>query len=695
MESFRYKAFISYSHRDRKWSAWLQRALESYRVPKRLVGVDGEFGPVPQRLQPVFRDREDLPSASDLSAKVKEALEASEAMIVICSPAAMKSVWVNEEVQFFRGLGRQSRIFALIVDGDPQAKDPAGQCFPAALVKSPDGTEHEPLAADARKWADGKLLAKLKIVSGILGIRLDDLRRRNLQRQRRNRLITAASAVAVLLITGTLTYTMLTSQKQARQQRASTEELLGYMLGNLTRLDPIVGLEVIDQEDEQIKQYVRILGFDAMTDDQLIEKGMEWREQGQDDHYRGNTGEATEQFKRSRAAFVELHQREGSTTRALYELGQAEFWVGYVFYDNGELDEAEERFTRYGAIARRLVNADPNNAEMVMELSYTLGNLGALEGARANPDKDKSLSLFKSALQYNQIALVLDPENDAYRQAQARSLAFLADGWLASCDLGKALTFRQQNVASARALFEENPGDQGLKDEYASALSGLAAVQRRIPISQRAMANLQESSDLFRQLARSDDDNPWLHWRALMRKHRLFQIRTWAEPGEGLWLEAQALKQELDALYQANETGNYDKSVDYAATLFDYSHFAWREGRIKEAEQALREATDRLFALVSEKPENGIARQALGAALLDHWDRYKTLPNEEAVAFLNGYLVGRTGAWSCNEASLGAKLELMRGNISEATVYTSYLLGKGYFEPGFVAFCKKYDLCEQ
>lgn len=695
MESFRYKAFISYSHRDRKWSAWLQRALESYRVPKRLVGIDGEFGPVPQRLQPVFRDREDLPSASDLSGKVKEALEASEAMIVVCSPAAMKSVWVNEEVQYFRGLGREDRIFALIVDGDPQAKDPAGQCFPPALVKDPDGTEHEPLAADARKWADGKLLAKLKIVSGILGIRLDDLRRRNLQRQRRNRLIAVASAVAVLLITGTLTFTTLTSQKQARQQRASTEELLGYMLGNLTRLDPIVGLEVVDQEDEQTREYLSTLGFDAMTDDQLIEKGMEWREQGQDDQNRGNTGEAMEHFERSRAAFVELHQREGSTTRALYELGQAEFWVGYVFYDNGELDEAEERFTRYGAIARRLVNADPNNAEMVMELSYTLGNLGALEGARVNPDKDKSLSLFQSALQYNQIALVLDPENEAYRQALPRSLAFLADGWLASCDLGKAFTFRQQNVDSARAIFEENPGDQGLMDEYASALTGLATVQRRIPIAQRAMANLQESSGLFRQMAISDDDNPWLHWEALMRERLLFEIRTWVEPGKDLWPEAQALKQEVDDSYQANQPANYDLSVDYAVALLDYSHFAWREGRVKEAEQTLREATDRLYALVSEKPEHRGGRQVLAAALLEHWDRYKALPGEKAVDFLNGYLVGPTGAWSCNEASLGTKLELMRGNISEAKVYTSYLLGKGYFEPGFVAFCKKYDLCEQ
>jgi len=27
--------------------------------------------------------------------------------------------------------------------------------------------------------------------------------------------------------------------------------------------------------------------------------------------------------------------------------------------------------------------------------------------------------------------------------------------------------------------------------------------------------------------------------------------------------------------------------------------------------------------------------------------------------------------------------------------YTSYLLDKGFYEPGFVAFCRRYDLCDK
>ena len=49
---FRYKAFISYSHSDEEWAKWLHRALETYRVPKHLVGRETEFGPVPARIAP-------------------------------------------------------------------------------------------------------------------------------------------------------------------------------------------------------------------------------------------------------------------------------------------------------------------------------------------------------------------------------------------------------------------------------------------------------------------------------------------------------------------------------------------------------------------------------------------------------------------------------------------------------------------
>jgi len=80
--TYRYWAFISYSQRDVRWASWLHRALETYSIPRKLVG-QGEKAAIPRRLFPVFRDREELPGASDLGEKLTEALKQSKSLIVI------------------------------------------------------------------------------------------------------------------------------------------------------------------------------------------------------------------------------------------------------------------------------------------------------------------------------------------------------------------------------------------------------------------------------------------------------------------------------------------------------------------------------------------------------------------------------------------------------------------------------------
>lgn len=228
-----YKAFISYSHRDDKWAAWLHRALESYKPPKKLVGQVTDRGPVPQRLAPIFRDREELPTATDLGTVIDNALLNSEAQIVVCSPAAAKSRWVNEEILAFKRLGRADRIFCLIVGGEPNASDMPDredeECFPPALryVLGADGEigdeRTEPIAADARENKDGKANAKIKLIAGMLGVGFDALAQRELHRRQRRMMAIAAASVVGMVATSGLAVTAMLARAEAEQQRAEAE----------------------------------------------------------------------------------------------------------------------------------------------------------------------------------------------------------------------------------------------------------------------------------------------------------------------------------------------------------------------------------------------------------------------------------------------------------------------------------------
>jgi hypothetical protein len=187
---------------------FLHKKLETYRVPRSLVGTPSRDGTVPQRLIPVFRDREELPTSSQLGDNLQKALQQSRYLVVICSPASAQSRWVEEEIRAFKGWHGRDRIIALIASGIPNASDgpsPAEECFPYSMRFEGLGDDStpvrvEPIAADLRPGGDGKQRAFLKIVAGLLGVGFDDLYQREKRREQRRRLLAGALALGAVLV---------------------------------------------------------------------------------------------------------------------------------------------------------------------------------------------------------------------------------------------------------------------------------------------------------------------------------------------------------------------------------------------------------------------------------------------------------------------------------------------------------------
>jgi tetratricopeptide (TPR) repeat protein len=230
--SVRYRAFISYSHRDAALTQKLHRRLETYTVPRALRGVQPDGSEIGARLGAIFRDRDELASSGSLSRGIEDALDASAALIVVCSPTAVASPWVDAEIAYFRRKYPGRPAFAFVVAGDPGAdprKEPQRAAFPLNLLRSdvddPGSALGEPIAADAREQGDGFSAAFLKLVAGLLGLRYDQLRRRELRRrQQRGALLaglslTLAAIFAVLAVQATLAR----NEARAAQSRAELE----------------------------------------------------------------------------------------------------------------------------------------------------------------------------------------------------------------------------------------------------------------------------------------------------------------------------------------------------------------------------------------------------------------------------------------------------------------------------------------
>lgn len=217
----RYAAFISYSHRDRTIADWVHRRLETYRVPAPLRGRAGALGEIGARLPPVFKDREELASSADLAESVRAALAEASSLVVICSPDAARSRWVNEEIRTFRALGRGDRIQCIIVRGHPYASrlpgaDPAEECFPPALF---EGGAADPLAADGRAEGDGKRVATLKLIAGILGVGYAELRDREARRAHRRLALIATASLAGFVLMSAVALFAIGQRRQAIAER--------------------------------------------------------------------------------------------------------------------------------------------------------------------------------------------------------------------------------------------------------------------------------------------------------------------------------------------------------------------------------------------------------------------------------------------------------------------------------------------
>lgn len=329
-----YRAFISYSHADAAFARWLHGWLETYRFPKSIVGTATLHGPLPTRLPPIFRDREELPASASLTTEVQAALDVSAALVVVCSPAAARSQWVNREIEVFRAAHPDRPILLALIAGEPY------EAFPPAL-KAGD-ISAEPLAADFRKDRDGRKLGLLKLIAGLADMPLADLMQRDAQRKLRR--VTAVTLLAggLLIAMAAMTYIAIQSREEAERRHDEAEGLVEYMLTDLRdELRGVGRLDVMGGVNDRLMSYYDGQGdLDALPGDSLERRARLLRVIGVDQNARGDLDAAERSFRASHRATAALLEDDPDNPERILRHAESQNRIALLLFTRGEFDRA-------------------------------------------------------------------------------------------------------------------------------------------------------------------------------------------------------------------------------------------------------------------------------------------------------------------------------------------------------------------
>ena len=537
---FKYKAFISYSHRDDEWAAWLLKALERYRIPNHIRHKHAR-GPLPKRLGPFFRDRDELPATGHMTDRIFQALAESEHLIVICSPDATRSKLVNREIAEFKRVRRGGQILCVIVRGIPFSDNPAEECFPDALRLeftsdgARSGLAAESLAADARDEGDGRRYATLKLVAGLLGVGLNDLVRRDNQFRHRRIAILATAATVGMAAMAALALdarnardkaenALLLAEQKNNEAQQSKGEMIDFTRFVVTSVyDELVSagsLSVLERTSKKIVDRLDHKGIENLEFAQLTQLIGAYLRLGQALERQGESTYARQYFETARKWAHDLYKLHPNNEVAIARYATSLFFTGYLSRRQGDYVNAEADYIERLRLSRVALEGnlevDPHaglitKAQWKEEVADALANLCNLQYQPLGKPLE-ALENCKSSVALRHQIVESVPSNRERWINLASAYFFLANNYLVldrNIEAKEALLTRRSIYAN---ILDEDPKNYRVLRRAAMTEQLLASIEVRQGRLDNALERLRVAQEEFDTLTAQDPAN--VMWRA-------------------------------------------------------------------------------------------------------------------------------------------------------------------------------------
>ena len=453
-KTFKYAGFISYAHHDERIATRLHKGLETFRVPKGMV--DNKV------LSPIFRDASELTAHHSLPEKINEALATSRFLIVLCSPAAKASFWVNEEIRQFRMLHGKRRILCALLSGTPETS------FPPALTEQGD----EPLAANLDGGRDVFRLGQTQLAASMLGVGLDRLIQREAQRRRNRLRLLSGASLAFAAVMGAMAWTAVDARNAAETSRSEAEKMVEFMLTDLkSDLEDVGRLKILDNVGKNVTQYYNAIPLPDMDDDRLAREARARHLLGQVALDTGNMELAKTEIEAAYNATQEVMRRNPKSTEAIFAHAQSEFWRGRTFTNEKNFAGALPFMERYADLGVKLYEANPTNFKFLKERASGANNLGSLYMRLGNISSAREY--FIKAESYFRETLTVFPDEVSLEGSIANVLSGLGNIAVMQDKPEEALTYRKKQIAIYDAQLLRSPANKIAQYQKTQAQSRL------------------------------------------------------------------------------------------------------------------------------------------------------------------------------------------------------------------------------
>ncbi|MBS0462633.1 MAG: hypothetical protein JSS41_09215, partial [Proteobacteria bacterium] len=394
-----------------------------------------------------------------------------------------RSHWVNNEVLEFKRLGRTHRIYCLIVDGEPG--DPTHECFPPALRFELDadgqiGTRPaEPLAADLRPGGDGWPLARLKLMSGLLGVELDVLRRREVHRRNRRMLAITAASVLAMLVTSFLAVQAVIARNDAQRRQKQAEALVGFMLGDLNdKLGEVSRLDILEAVNDHAMAYFQSLPDADITDQSLAGRAIAYESIGQVRQSQGHLPQALESYQAALAINARLAKAQPHDLTRQLAYANSLSYIGFVRWYQGDLAAAQQGFEDAQAVLDRIRPTASRDPVLLFQLATVVNNTAHVLEARGR--LDEATVEYRRLLELSLTLVTIDANKQSWNSMLGLAHNNLAKMALLAGDLPTAIAQYRADVAIQSAITRHAPRDLSLSE---ATLLAQAALGRTLALA--------------------------------------------------------------------------------------------------------------------------------------------------------------------------------------------------------------------